>query len=913
MGRKNGSFDFEAAPTAAPPSGGAGDTVDAHSGHFMGRRQGSANLNAALEDKASPHAAGTVAESSQPRTAIAGRKGIYGGIFKSAAQMERDRQRDAREQHPDSGHVSVAVAAHNGANPKRPMPGALSDKERDQRFVALAIVGRRHLRRRQFHQAIPYFRAALQYARTVDARRRLPCYRYLGKCYVAVRQFPNAIKAHERELALAQEVEDAALTARGYGNIGHAFRANRQFNDAITRFEKQLALSEMIHDRPGRVAATENLARSYQEVAAAWLAKGNKKLAQLLSDVPHPSFLPNSSQDYFAKAINYYRVCLRLCSHRRHRNIVMQGRAYGGLGVVYEQLDEYTKAIQAYQHRLKLAEKCNDRAAEGRAWCNMGNAYHALHQDDRAIECYLTDLRIAEDLGDAMSQAITCSNLGHLHKTLGHIEETVAYFERHIAIVSSLNNREGLVYGLLNQGKVLETIGRFDDAVAVFKQLANLAEDMQQDEVMSTALAAIGRVQKKQSQGVHISPRDAVMALMVDAEGETFHPLAKRYAKRICVSDFSLRQAPVGLRGRSNSIAQQTHQLELLASYEDDTNSAAKAKATTLGETNVDAPGQASPSPTSAPSARPGPFARSPKDGAAARPSPFARGSPRPLSASDEAPARPGPFGRKPEAAADATSRPAPFGRGSTSSEASRPESVVVDIDADSPSSGAADLVPTAALGASAESADVDLESPVRRRSQTSGLNLAARLRRRVSNLFVRRDGADLFVPTEARGGVGDDDQFGFDVGNDDEFGFVEAPIDLNALQLMLASLPKKSEGQARSAVDETDLDAIDDFQVNESLDEQDISAQGFEETARSAPFSGSQPDDDAFDHYDGAHEDDEDHVMRGQRLLDAIAQLDDSFGGSSTRASSEQSTRQQRVDNRVSELFDGFGDEEAC
>jgi hypothetical protein len=67
-------------------------------------------------------------------------------------------------------------------------------------------------------------------------------------------------------------------------------------------------------------------------------------------------------------------------------------------------------------------------------------------------------------------------------------------------------------------------------------------------------------------------------------------------------------------------------------------------------------------------------------------------------------------------------------------------------------------------------------------------LSLGSRLKR-VSALFSKRQGADLYLPTEARSGVGDDEQYGYD-GAEDEFGFLEAPIDLAALQMMLANLP---------------------------------------------------------------------------------------------------------------------------
>ena len=44
-----------------------------------------------------------------------------------------------------------------------------------------------------------------------------------------------------------------------------------------------------------------------------------------------------------------------------------EGRAYGNLGVAYQSLGDYRKAIEYHEKRLKIAKEIGDRAGEGRS------------------------------------------------------------------------------------------------------------------------------------------------------------------------------------------------------------------------------------------------------------------------------------------------------------------------------------------------------------------------------------------------------------------------------------------------------------------------------------------------------------------------------------------------------------------
>ncbi|TVQ21892.1 MAG: TIR domain-containing protein, partial [Leptolyngbya sp. DLM2.Bin15] len=87
----------------------------------------------------------------------------------------------------------------------------------------------------------------------------------------------------------------------------------------------------------------------------------------------------------------YFRERVLLASkHLEHARKAGQrwdeGAALGTLGLAYNSLGQYERAIDLYQQRLAIAREIGDRRGEGNALGNMGNAYHSLGQYERAID-----------------------------------------------------------------------------------------------------------------------------------------------------------------------------------------------------------------------------------------------------------------------------------------------------------------------------------------------------------------------------------------------------------------------------------------------------------------------------------------------------------------------------------------------
>lgn len=62
-----------------------------------------------------------------------------------------------------------------------------------------------------------------------------------------------------------------------------------------------------------------------------------------------------------------------------------QGRAYGNLGLTYEALGNYERAVVFQEQHLSVAAQTNDLAAKMLAYGSLGRIHHALQNCTQAV------------------------------------------------------------------------------------------------------------------------------------------------------------------------------------------------------------------------------------------------------------------------------------------------------------------------------------------------------------------------------------------------------------------------------------------------------------------------------------------------------------------------------------------------
>jgi tetratricopeptide (TPR) repeat protein len=125
------------------------------------------------------------------------------------------------------------------------------------------------------------------------------------------------------------------------------------------------------------------------------------------------------------------REALRLVILDKHTTDLLRARAYNRLGLVYDALREWPKAIDSFCHSLELLAKTVGGDQEmPRVLRNLGVVYRDTGNLARAEELFVKSCEAAEKIGDREEYAAARNALGTVHQRCGEYEKaTVCFLE----------------------------------------------------------------------------------------------------------------------------------------------------------------------------------------------------------------------------------------------------------------------------------------------------------------------------------------------------------------------------------------------------------------------------------------------------------------------------------------------------
>ena len=178
----------------------------------------------------------------------------------------------------------------------------------------------------------------------------------------------------------------------------------------------------------------------------------------------------------FHKAIEYHERDLQIAKEVGDK--AGEGRAYGNLGIAYHSLGDFHKAIEYHECQLQIAKEVGDKAGEGGAYGNLGIAYHSLGDFPKAIEYHECHLQIAKEVGDKAGEGRAYGNLGNAYDSLGDFHKAIEYHERRLQIAKEVGDKagEGRAYG--NLGNAYRSLGDFHKAIQYHECQLQIAKEV---------------------------------------------------------------------------------------------------------------------------------------------------------------------------------------------------------------------------------------------------------------------------------------------------------------------------------------------------------------------------------------------------------------------------------------------------
>ncbi|MCT7986620.1 tetratricopeptide repeat protein [Laspinema sp. A4] len=170
-----------------------------------------------------------------------------------------------------------------------------------------------------------------------------------------------------------------------------------------------------------------------------------------------------------------------------YREIGNQGeemKTLNGLGTIYLNLEDYSKAEQSYQQALQIARNTGDQGGEANALVSLGNVYGNLGDYTRSLDSLEQSLQIARNTGNQVGAGFVLSNLGWVYQKMADYPKAQQSYEEALQIARDTGNpvREGIILNNLGDiyislGDYLQAEGSFQKALLLFRQVGKKAEE----------------------------------------------------------------------------------------------------------------------------------------------------------------------------------------------------------------------------------------------------------------------------------------------------------------------------------------------------------------------------------------------------------------------------------------------------
>ena len=175
-------------------------------------------------------------------------------------------------------------------------------------------------------------------------------------------------------------------------------------------------------------------------------------------------------------ALEYFFKALKL--NEEIGNKRSQAINFQNIGIVYAELNDFTKALEYYFKAKKINEEIGEKQNQIIILENIGNVYYNLGEYSKALDYYYKSLEISEEIGDKISQATNFIYIGRIYEAHGDNKEAIKNYFKALKINEKAEFKEGQAIAFGNIGSIYIKEKKFKEAEKYLKKAIAISESL---------------------------------------------------------------------------------------------------------------------------------------------------------------------------------------------------------------------------------------------------------------------------------------------------------------------------------------------------------------------------------------------------------------------------------------------------
>jgi len=174
-------------------------------------------------------------------------------------------------------------------------------------------------------------------------------------------------------------------------------------------------------------------------------------------------------------------------------------RVYNSLGLVYDNLSDYPKALEYYSKSVQISEEIGNKVGVANSLGNIGLIYRNLSDNSKALDYYIKALHIDEELENKNGIARHLGSIGSVYLRITDYQKALEYFSKALQINEEIGNKVNIATYLGNIGLVYSNLSDLPNALEYYLKAIQINEEIGNKKHIATNLGNIGIVYSKLS------------------------------------------------------------------------------------------------------------------------------------------------------------------------------------------------------------------------------------------------------------------------------------------------------------------------------------------------------------------------------------------------------------------------------